>query len=540
MIIRRFKACNAAVLLLGLAAACESPSAPVAGAPPPPQVPQDAVVDRLDCTANPRLGTVACREAHGEGSARAATSVIIGGQGVNVRTVTANVAIVADTFAFDLRLVNLRPNPIGSLDGTTADPAGTKVFFSDTPPVSTTVGTGQVTVSNPDGMGTYTATNQPYYAYVQRLAANDTSAPKRWKLRFDPGVEQFSFHLLVQTSTGLLLHGVSAGAYDSCGLDPVGHVLCWGAPWSQIPFRELYTKVPTLVQLDSAAAQVAAGEAVCALTAGGHAFCWGSGFGGRQYNVPGGLTFVSLSVGGKTACGLDAQGKAYCWGKTDMGQLGNGTVTDSSSPQPGSGGLTFTQLSVGGGRVCGVAAGGSAYCWGNNDSGALGGPSTETCDNGTRTLPCSTTPVAVSGGVSFVSVSPPYFAPFTCGLTAAGAAYCWGNGDLGTLGRGVAGNAASPVPVAGGRVFSQVDAGIFHACALEAGTGTVYCWGLSYAFTPVPVPGNVRFTSISVVDHGCGVALDGRYYCWGENGYGQVGDGTTEYRGWPTKVALQF
>jgi alpha-tubulin suppressor-like RCC1 family protein len=135
----------------------------------------------------------------------------------------------------------------------------------------------------------------------------------------------------------------------------------------------------------------------------------------------------------------------------------------------------------------------------------------------------------VSGGVSFASISAPHLAPFTCALTATGTVYCWGNGENGTLGRGTLGNAASPAPVAGGHVFTQVDAGIFHACALEAGTGRVFCWGVSGGYfgpTPVAIPGDVRFTSITVGDHGCGLATDGRYYCW-EGGA-------------PVKVALQF
>lgn len=529
MLIRPFSARHAAVLLLGLAAACDSPSGPAADAPPPLQPPQGAAADRIDCTASPRLRTVACGGAPAAGTAR---SALLGGQGVNLRTVTANVAIVADTFAFDLRLVNLRPKPIGTLDGTTADPAGTKVFFSDSPPVSTTAGTGLVTVANPDGVGTFTATNQPYYTYVQALATNDTSGPKRWKLRFDPAVEQFSFHLLVQTATGFILHGVSANMYSTCGLDPADHVLCWGG-WS--------TTVPTPVYHDSAAAQISGN---CALTPGGHAFCFGSG---GQTNLPGGLTFTSLSLGRGSACALDAQGTAYCWGGNNVGQLGNGTVASSSSPQPVSGGLTFTQISVGGFLVCGVAQGGSAYCWGDNRGGALGGPSSETCFEWPGlpiTVSCSTTPVAVSGGVSFVSVTVSLFGNFACGLTAKGAAYCWGSSDSGQLGSNVSGNAASPVSVAGNHVFSQIDGGVQNTCGVEAGTGTVYCWGLApdfyYGSTPVAIPGNVRFTSISIGSHGCGLATDGEYYCWGRGVEGELGNGGSSNSAWPVRVAGQF
>src|SRR5882672_3685739 len=87
--------------------------------------------------------------------------------------------------------------------------------------------------------------------------------------------------------------------------------------------------------------------------------------------------------------------------------------------------LTFTAVSADGDRfTCGVTVAGAAYCWGTNFSGELG--------DGTTTTRLS--PVLVSGGVSFVAVSSG--ASHTCGLTAAGAASCWGDNGSGQLGDG--------------------------------------------------------------------------------------------------------
>jgi alpha-tubulin suppressor-like RCC1 family protein len=541
---------RAAVLLLALAAACDSPSAPTEGESPL-QAPQGPVSNRLDCTANRRLLTVSCRDS-GAGGARASFSVILGGQGVFVRTVTGNVTVTADTFAFDLRLVNLRAEPIGTVDGVTADSAGSKVFFSDTPPVSTTAGSGVVTVANPDGIGTFTATNQPYYTYVQRLATNDTSAAKRWKLRFDPGVEQFSFHLLVQTSTGLVFHALSVGEYHTCGTDAYGHVLCWGQN-RRLGTQDVANPVrsPSIVPFDSAATQVAAGGDNCALTASGLPFCWGPDYLGggapsyRPHMVAGSPAFVTISMNWSVACGLTAAGQAYCWGLNNWGQLGNGTLTNTTVPQPVSGGLTFAQISVAGQRVCAVTTGGSAYCWGLNEYGALGAPTTEQCPLDANTsLPCSSVPVAVTGGVTFASVSASRASYFVCGLTPQGAAYCWGHDEhgWGTLGSGVPGDTASPVPVAGGHTFSQIAAGDTYACAIDA--GTVYCWGRDFvginSTTPAAIPGSLSFTSIGAVTHACGFATDGNVYCWGRNSEGELGDGTTTSSATPVKVSKQF
>src|SRR2546427_16367 len=78
--------------------------------------------------------------------------------------------------------------------------------------------------------------------------------------------------------------------------------------------------------------------------------------------------------------------------------------------------LTFTAVSADGLYTCGLAAAGAAYCWGYNEYGALG--------DGTTTN--RLTPGLVAGGVSFTAVSASARRPSTCGRAAAGAPSCWG------------------------------------------------------------------------------------------------------------------
>jgi hypothetical protein len=100
-----------------------------------------------------------------------------------------------------------------------------------------------------------------------------------------------------------------------------------------------------------------------------------------------------------------------CWGGNTVGQLGNGSTTTSLTPVAVSGGLSFATVSVGYESTCGVTTFGAAYCWGDNSYGALG--------NGSTTN--SLTPVAVSGGLSFATVSVGSFYS-RCGETTGGAA----------------------------------------------------------------------------------------------------------------------
>ena len=144
------------------------------------------------CSVDVAARTVSCARPGSTGDARANRTL---GAGTDIKLTSSNVAVTADTFAFNVTVTSYFPYPLGTQDGVNADPNGLRVFFADG--VHTTSGSGQVTVANPDGIGAFTATGQPYFAYVGILAPEATTAPRRWKLRFDPGVQTFSFGLYV-------------------------------------------------------------------------------------------------------------------------------------------------------------------------------------------------------------------------------------------------------------------------------------------------------------------------------------------------------
>ncbi|HYU00899.1 MAG TPA: hypothetical protein VEK85_11000, partial [Gemmatimonadales bacterium] len=87
---------------------------------------------------------------------------------------------------------------------------------------------------------------------------------------------------------------------------------------------------------------------------------------------------------------------------------------------------------------------GRAYCWGDDSGGRLGTtPAPESCDGS----PCSTVPLAVSGGLRFASVAAGD--THSCGLAIAGTAYCWGQNSNGQLGDGTTTDRPAPVRVLG-------------------------------------------------------------------------------------------
>ena len=266
--------------------------------------------------------------------------------------------------------------------------------------------------------------------------------------------------------------------------------------------------------------------------------------------MAGGLSFAALSAGDFHTCGLTAAGTAYCWGLNDSGQLGEvitvngalGTMGDRKSPVSVSGGVSFAAVSAGGsgapdrGYTCGVTAGGAAYCWGDNSAGQLG-DGTTCCDG--------KIPVPVVGDVSFAAVSA---GGHTCAITATGAAHCWGDNSSGQLGDGTSTSRSSPALVMGGMSFTAVSAGGFHTCGVTA-EGAAYCWGDNSSGQlgdgtrtshtgPVPVAGGVSFAALSArgIGHTCGVTATGTAHCWGDNSSGQLGDGTRTSRLTPVLV----
>ena len=134
---------------------------------------------------------------------------------------------------------------------------------------------------------------------------------------------------------------------------------------------------------------------------------------------------------GAHSCAIDNKDALWCWGDNRFGQLGNPTVTGSSvNPVRVAGGMVFSTITAGGLHTCGLTAQGEAYCWGDNAVGQIG--------DGTTTQ--AGIPVAVTGGLTFQSLSAGNY--HTCGVTTEGVGYCWGSGPL-----GVAGVTASLVPL---------------------------------------------------------------------------------------------
>lgn len=189
----------ALLALLAAGGACTDASNPAGPGEQPgptgPGGPQTAI-QALQCTGSREALTVSCVPAPG-GPGGAAGDIIVGNQGVYVQLTSGPAAYNSGTgqFTFNVTVQNLIEQPMGTLDGTTPDPGGVRVFFNG--PISTTGGTGTASVF-PDGFGDFTGSGQPYYAYTGNvLVQGETSAAKTWTLIVPPSVTTFDFLLYV-------------------------------------------------------------------------------------------------------------------------------------------------------------------------------------------------------------------------------------------------------------------------------------------------------------------------------------------------------
>src|SRR6185312_6525731 len=146
-----------------------------------------------------------------------------------------------------------------------------------------------------------------------------------------------------------------------------------------------------------------------------------------KVNAPPGVQFATISAGADHSCAIATTGAAYCWGANDLGQLGNGTTgVGGPSPVLVAGGHTFSEITSGSRFTCALTQSGAAWCWGDNSNLTLGiGPF-----SGSGSV--SSSPVAVSGGLSFARLSAGN--SHVCGISLTGAAYCWGSNLYGALG----------------------------------------------------------------------------------------------------------
>ncbi|MBR9683709.1 hypothetical protein GOV03_04180, partial [Candidatus Woesearchaeota archaeon] len=345
---------------------------------------------------------------------------------------------------------------------------------------------------------------------------------------------------------------ISASNKQTCGVNMEGSIICWGDnTYGQLGYGTYgYTVTPLTVEgLINATGITKGGYSLtsCTLLQNGTAMCWGQNSQGQCGDGstetikkhPGeviGLTNVTdISNGQRHTCAVQENGSVMCWGYGASGRLGRGSTTSSYIPVAANI-IDAVEVSAAISHSCALQENGSVMCWGVNSNGQLG--------DGTNTQRES--PVVVINVDNATDIDTGYHTSYAVLLN--GTAMSWGLNSYGQLGDGTTTNNNSGTVVSGLINATQISGGTYSACALLQ-NGTVMCWGLntngqcgdstltSPRTTPVSVSGVINATQINVgVYHACALLQNGTVMCWGSNNNGQLGDGTTSRRSTPITV----
>jgi alpha-tubulin suppressor-like RCC1 family protein len=282
-----------------------------------------------------------------------------------------------------------------------------------------------------------------------------------------------------------------------------------------------------------------------------------------------GVTITTLATYGTSSLALASNGHVYAWGVNGSGQLGDGTLTEQSSPEDISAidssplhEVTVTAIAVGyNGYGLALGSNGHVYAWGTNGFGELGDGTTSIGNSGPGGCDCKPTPEDISAlpgsPLTGVTVSAIAAGPTaSVALGSNGHVYTWG-GDSALLGDGTTDSRDTPEdisalpgsPLAGVTITAL--GGYGEVGLLLASNGDLYAWGTGTfgelgdgrvpganapfalwpedisAITTSPLHG-VRVIAIAEgFEDSLALGSNGHVYAWGTNLFGEVGDGTT-------------
>jgi alpha-tubulin suppressor-like RCC1 family protein len=293
----------------------------------------------------------------------------------------------------------------------------------------------------------------------------------------------------------------------------------------------------------------------------GTAWTWGANYNGQlgggivgmveqvlpAVHVAGLDNLVSVTAGAAHTVALKADGAVWTWGRNDIGQLGDGSLTEKHTPVqvhgPGGSGYlaNIVKISACNHSTLALSSDGTVWAWGYNGDGQLGDGSTLD----------STTPAQVAGltNVTFIHADRNHSAA----VKDDGSAWAWGRNNQWQLGDGTTTNRLTPVQIAGpgGVGYLTNIIAIGSRIALK-NDGTVWTWGMNLdgelgdnttveKSTPVQALGKNGvgyLTGVIAISGQCqALKADGSVWGWGYNLDGRIGDNTTTSRRTPVQVA---
>ncbi len=282
-----------------------------------------------------------------------------------------------------------------------------------------------------------------------------------------------------------------------------------------------------------------------ALKSDGTLWVWGNiGYCPLSYEISptqestGATDWSAIAAGQDETVALKSDGTLWACGRNDNGEVGDGTKDEKPTfTQESTGATNWSAIAMGRYHTVALKSDGTLWAWGENYRGQLGDGTTDD-----KTIPTQES----TGATDWFAITVGW--EHTAALKSDGSLWAWGNNNYGQLGDGTTDGNNTPTQIGSATTWSAIAAGWDHTVALKS-DGTLWAWGwnrygqlgdgTAAGQANQPTQESTAATSWTAIAagwyHTVALKSDGTLWAWGRNNSGQVGDGTSWDKHFPTQ-----